>query len=94
MHQLERRISALEQASPHNEQLTIIRRILSPGRLDAEIHRISSRGGDQQWLREPGESERAVLDRAIREVQRNAKGFAVVTAWPGQALSEVNHAVH
>ena len=78
MQTLERRICALEQASPHNEPMTIIRRIVDPGHLDAEIHRLRAADGEL-WTRQQDETEQAFMDRASSEVTRNATGFAALT---------------
>lgn len=75
MQTIEKRIAALEQASPPAEGMTIIRRFVSPGHLDAEIHRL--RGDDGElWERLPGETEQAFIDRASGEVKRNPWGTA------------------
>ncbi len=74
MQAIEKRVAALEQASPNTEPMTIIRRIIRPGHLDAEIHRLTGDGGP--WERLPGETEQAFIDRASGEVKRNASGTA------------------
>jgi hypothetical protein len=58
-----RRISALEQANPPADELTIIRRIVAPGHLDAEIHSLRDDVGNE-WARQSGESEQELIDRA------------------------------
>ena len=74
MQAIEKRIAALEQASPPAQGMTIIHRIVRPGHLDAEMHRLSGEGG--QWERLPGETEQAFIDRASGEVKRNPWGCA------------------
>lgn len=75
MQTLERRVSALEQASPASEGMTIIHRIVSPGHLDAEIYGLRADDG-QQWTRQTGETEQLLIDRASKETKRNSWGFA------------------
>ena len=95
MQNLDRRLAALESVAATDNRIdVIIRKIVSPGRVGAEIHRLTAPGGAQQWLRGKDESERDFQDRAIREVHRNAKGFAVMVAWPGETSSEASHAVN
>lgn len=75
MQPIEKRIAALEQASPAGEGRVIIRRFVSPGHLDAEIHRLRGDSGEL-WTRQPGETEQAFIDRASGEVKRNPWGCA------------------
>ncbi len=75
MQSLERRVCALEQASPAPDGLVIIRRFVSPGHLNAEIQRLQSDTGER-WERQPGESEQAFIDRASGEAKRNQWGVA------------------
>lgn len=77
MKTLDRRIAALEQANPPADELTIIRRIVSPGHLDAEIHSLHDDAGTR-WTRQPGETEQALINRATREVERNQWGNALL----------------
>lgn len=63
----------LEAIEPPAEELTIIRRIVCPGHLDAEIDHIRDDAGIE-WTRQPGESEAAFTDRAISETQPNKSG--------------------
>jgi hypothetical protein len=75
MHPLEKRLAALESANPPANELTIIRRIVSPGHLDAEIHRL--RGDDGElWTRKHGETEQELIDRASLEAKRSPWGVA------------------
>lgn len=80
MQAIEKRIAALEQASPPADGMVIMRRFVSPGRLDAEIHRLTDDDG-KCWDRQPGESEQGLIDRASREVKRNEWGFAGLSTW-------------
>jgi len=81
---LQRRIAALESANPPDENLTITRRIVSPGHLDAEIFRLRS-GAGEAWERLPGETEQKFVDRASREVKRSACGVARLVSGDGEA---------
>lgn len=86
---LEKRIAALEATSAPADEMTIIRRFVIPGRLDAEIHRL--RGDDgEEWTRQLGETEQELIDRASLEVKRNSYGVACLTADSG----EVQHVEH
>ena len=75
---LDRRISALEQANPPTDERTIIRRFVTPGHLDAETYRLRADDG-QLWVRLPGETERALIDRASKEVKRNEWGVGCLS---------------
>ena len=56
MQRLEKKIAALDATSTPADDFTIIRRVVSPGHLDAEIRRL--RGDDGKlWTRQPGETE-------------------------------------
>jgi len=79
MPSLEPRIAALEKASPATEGRVIIRRFVSPGHLDAEIHRLRGDGGEL-WTRQPGETEQAFIDRASGEVKRNEWGIGCLAS--------------
>lgn len=89
MQKLEKRIAALEATSTPADDMTIIRRFVSPGHLDAEIHRLRDDDG-KLWTRQPGESEQELIDRASKEVQRNPWGVASLITDD----SEVCHAEH
>ena len=66
MQALQKRITALEQASySHTDDVTFIH-FVGMGEVDKEIQRITHGGHD--WQRQPNESEQALKDRAIREV--------------------------
>ena len=86
---LEKRIAALEATTMLSNDMTIIRRFVRPGHLDVEIHRL--RGDDgEEWTRQPGEIEQALIDRASLEVKRTPWGIASLTADD----VEVPHAEH
>ena len=89
MQRLEKRIAALEATSAPADEMTIIRRFVSPGHLDAEIHRLRDDDG-KLWTRQPGETEQALIDRASLEVKRTPWGIASLTA----DCEEVPHAEH
>ena len=89
MQSLEKRIAALETTSALADDMTIIRRFVSPGHLDAEIHRL--RGDDgEEWTRQPGETEQELIDRASLEVKRDSRGVSFLTA----EAEEVPYAEH
>lgn len=75
MQNLEKRVAALELVNPPADDLTIIRRYVRPGHLDAEIYRLRDDDGTL-WIRQPGETEQELIDRATLEVKRNALGIA------------------
>ena len=89
MQSLEKRIAGLEVTSAPTEDMTIIRRMVRPGHLDAEICRLRDDEGNV-WERKPGETEQGLIDRASLEVKRNPWGIACLTAVAG----EVPHAEH
>lgn len=62
------------------DQFTIIRRMVSPGQLDAEIYAL--RGDDGNfWAGQLGETEQELIDRASIEVKRSPWGVArLITA--------------
>jgi hypothetical protein len=81
MHILERRISALEQASPAGRITAIIHRVVTPGDLDAEAQTAKGVDGGE-WTRKLGETENDLIDRALREVSRNRHGVARLIVSP------------
>ena len=89
MHSLEKRIAALERTNAPADEITIIRRFVSPGRLDAEIHRLRDNDGNL-WTRQTGETEQELIDRASLEVKRTPWGVASLTA----DTAKVPHAEH
>jgi hypothetical protein len=81
MQNLDKRISALEQASPAMRDIVIFIRYETPGELGKEVFDLvgdCSEKPRQQWTREQGESEKHFTDRAKREVKRNAWGVATL----------------
>ena len=89
MQNLEKRIAALEAKSGPVDNMTIIRSFVSPGHLDAEIHRLRDDDG-KAWMRRPGETEQQLFDRASLEVKRTPWGIASLTADDVEVL----HAEH
>lgn len=79
MQNLEKRIAALEATTVPADEITIIRRFVSPGQPDAEITCLRDDDG-KLWTRQPGESEQELIDRATLEVNRTAWGAASLTA--------------
>lgn len=75
MHPLEKRIAALESVNPPAEEMTIIFKSVSAGRLNAEIHRLRDDDG-KLWTRLPGETEQELIDRASLEAKRSPWGVA------------------
>jgi len=78
MQTIERRIAALEQANPPADEMTLIRRFVSPGHLHAETYRLRADDG-QIWERLPGETEQAFTERASKEVKRNEWGIGCLS---------------
>ncbi|MBP9061166.1 MAG: hypothetical protein KBF98_12730 [Rhodoferax sp.] len=89
MQNLDRRVSALEQATPTDDEITIIHRIVSPGHLDAEIDHIRDYDGNA-WTRQPGESEAVFTNRATNETPPNKWGAKGLIA----SNLELHHANH
>lgn len=73
MQNLEKRVAALETIEAPAEELTIVRRFVWPGHLEAEIDHIRDAAG-QEWTRLPGESETTFTERAASETQPNKSG--------------------
>jgi hypothetical protein len=86
---LEKRIAALEASTAPTEGLTIIRRFVSPGHLDAEINHITDDQGNE-WTRQDGETEEAFTDRAASQTPANPH---CIKSLNGHTL-ELPHAVH
>ena len=86
---LEKRIAALEATKAPADDLTIIRRYVSRGQLDAEIFSLRDDDG-KTWTRQPDETEQALIDRASLEVKRTPWGVAILT----MDDLEVRHAAH
>ena len=76
MNMLERRLNALEQASPANRIDAIIHRIVTPGEVDAEATIAREIDGAGTWCRLADESEDDLIDRALGEIPRMAGGVA------------------
>ena len=72
MQNLKTRLEELEKSSLVGEKLTtIVVKFLSPDNRGAEIQTLKDSQSDQQWTRQPGETEQALIDRATKEVQRD-----------------------
>lgn len=76
MQALEKRITALEQASYSNTDDVMFIHFVDMGDVDKEIQRITH--GGQDWQRQPGESEQALKDRTIGEVPPPKAGCSTV----------------
>ena len=83
----EKRIAALESAQTPSEGMTIMRRMVKPGHLDAEIDHIRDDAG-KEFTRQPGETEAAFTDRTISETQPNKSGVKCLIA----TNTELDHA--
>lgn len=79
MQNLEKRVAALETIEAPAEELTIIRRIVWPGHLDAEVDHIRDDYGNH-WARLPVETEAAFTERAISETQPSKSGVKCLIA--------------
>ena len=79
MQKLENRISALEATNAPVNNMTIIRRFVSPGGCDGEIYRLRD-NNDTLWTRHLGETEQELIERAAREVERNVLGISTLTS--------------
>ena len=79
MQSLEKRIAALETTSAPADEMTIVRRIVWPGHLDAEIDHIRDDDGNE-WTRQPRETEAAFTDRATSETRPNRRGIKSLIA--------------
>ena len=79
MQKLENRIAVLEATSAPVNNMTIIRRFVSPGGCDGEIYRLRDNYGTL-WKRRPGETEQELIGRASFEVRRNVMGLARLIA--------------
>lgn len=66
MQALKKRITVLEQSSPTTNTEPVFIHLVPLGGANAQIQRITK--GNREWLRQPGESEQELKDRAIREV--------------------------
>jgi hypothetical protein len=79
MQSLETRITALEAQTAQAEPLTIIRRLVTPGKPQKELECLRDSNGTE-WRRNPGESEQGFIDRAILECARHAGGVAILSS--------------
>lgn len=81
MQTFERRITALEQASPEGYTAMFIH-LVGPGEVDKEIQVIASdpyTAKRKEWTREPGESVQDFQGRAEREEMPSPTGCKVFT---------------
>lgn len=76
MQSLDKRIAALEVQAEPPEPLTIIRRFVSPGQPMTELQGLKDNEGNNEWQRQPGETEKSLIDRASKEVTRSPWGVA------------------
>jgi hypothetical protein len=75
MRNLEKRLAALELQTTPPEPLTIIRRLVAPGKPQTEIECLRDVNGNE-WKRQPGDTEQSLIDRASQHCARNAGGVA------------------
>jgi hypothetical protein len=80
MQSLDKRITALEQATHQSDRVIIIRYDCPkvPGRELFNLEGDYSDTPRQHWTRQPGESENDFTDRARKEVKRNAWGVGIL----------------
>jgi hypothetical protein len=81
MSTIERRVSALEQASPGERDTVTITRFQNPSELSRELFNLEGDYGvnpRRHWERAPSESEKTCTDRASKEVKRNEYGIAML----------------
>lgn len=76
MQNLEKRIAALEQASPEGDTVMFIH-LVGMGEVDKEIQHITA--NRKEWKREPGETEQDFQDRAERETTPSPTGCKIFT---------------
>jgi hypothetical protein len=86
---LNERVKALEKSQSPPKGLTIIRRFIAPGYLDAEIDHISDHDGNE-WTRQHCETEQAFTERAESETTANPWGIKFLIA----KTLELSHANH
>ena len=73
METLKRRVGELENMNLSDENITVIRKVLSPSHLGAPMSFISdSHGG--VWVIGPDETERDFIERASNQATRNEFG--------------------
>ena len=75
MQNLNKRITALEQASYSNTDDVMFIHFVDVGEVDKEIQHITHDG--QDWQRQPDESEQALKDRAQQGATPNPHGATV-----------------
>ena len=75
MQTLDKRITALEQASPTSTEPIYVHFVGMDAK-DSEIQRITK--GNQEWLRMPGESEQVLKARVLGEVPPPKAGCCTV----------------
>ena len=78
MQNLEKRIAALEATNTPTDEITIIRRFVSPGGSDGGICSLRDDEGNL-WTRLTGETEQELIDRASLEAKRTPWGVASLT---------------
>ena len=76
---LERRVAALERADFSSDGMVLIVRFVAPGLPTDGISRLDGPAGES-WYLLPGESQKAFIDRATNETQRNPFGVALLFA--------------
>ena len=81
MQSLEKRIAALEVQTAPAEPLTIIRRLVAPGKPQTELECLRDSSGTE-WRREPGESEQGFIDRASHQAWRSPWGIICLAEHP------------
>ena len=79
MQALEKRISALEQASNSNTDDVMFIHFVGMSEVDKEIQRITH--GGQDWQRKLDESEQALKDRAQQRAKLNPHGVTVLCCY-------------
>jgi hypothetical protein len=78
MQSLEKRIAALEVQTEPPEPLTIIRRFVTPGQPLTELQGLKDNESNNEWQRQPGETEQAFVERVKAEAWRNEWGVMVL----------------
>jgi hypothetical protein len=81
MRNLEKRIAALEVQTASVEPLTIIRRFVSPGQPLTELQGLKDNEDNNEWQRQPGETEQSLIHRASLLCTRNAAGVASLVGY-------------
>ena len=81
MQSLEKRITALEVQTATAEPLTIIRRLVAPGKPQTELECLRDSNGTE-WRREQGEPEQGFIDRASHQAWRSPWGVICLAEHP------------